>query len=380
MRVRAWDEDELNRMRNVGDPLADETVAELVAHFGEDQIDRAFAAMRRVDMELPLDAPAPLRRFVEATARVPSGTDLARIKRGAELFLDNATLAALALLAKSLPAGYASPRLTQILHFTGNLERHPYRRVLGVLQMLVNITQDGAFHDRGLAIVTGQKLRLLHAGVRRVVRSSFPAYAAKFDTPICQEDLVYTIVTFSHHVIEALGTFDVPRHAALAEDYFYLWRVYGELQGIRPEWMPQSLEEAAAFSEAYARRNFVEAKNNPEGLELTQADLRMMRELLPRWLRALGLGALPKLMMARLLGRDAAARVGVKRQPGHYILEWLLLEGPILWRKLWQHLTPSHAAHDAVSRLFFEALIKRAWKGEVFYTVPLTRQDLQKLA
>jgi len=246
--------------------------------------------------------------------------------------------------------------------------------------MLVNITQEGAFHDGGLAIVTGQKLRLLHAGVRHVVCKSDPAYAARFGTPICQEDLVYTIVTFSHYVIEALGTFDVPRHAALSEDYFYLWRVYGELQGIRPEWMPQSLEDAAAFSQAYARRNFVEAKDNPEGLELTQADLRMMRELLPRWLRALGFGALPKLMMVRLLGPEAAARVGVRRQPGHYVLEWLLLEAPIAWRKLWKHLMPSHAAHDAISRWFFEALVERAWKGEVFYTAPLTRGDLRRLA
>jgi hypothetical protein len=391
--MQTWSEDTLEQMRKCGDPLADETVAAL-APYGEAELKRLFQIMRTSDAQLThgdTPIPRPLQKFIEATSTLPPNVDIDRIRRGDDLFLDNAMLAGLGLLAKSLPSGYAAPRLAKILHFTGNLERHPYRRVLAVLQLLANISAEKAFKTGGLAVVTAQKLRLLHAGLRYVVRRDFDDYdEARWGAPISQEDLVFTIATFSCHVVEALRSFGVPLDENVAEDgekgenvtddYYYLWRVYGELQGIKPEWMPQSLAEAQAFCAAYGRRHFVGAEQNPEGVALTQAELRMMRDLLPRWLRVLGFGALPKLMMVRLLGPEAAARVGVTRQPGHYILEWLLLVAPLAWHKLWGELTPSHAAHNAVSRLFFQTLIRRAWGGEVTFEVPYSKQGIKNLA
>lgn len=384
--MHEWDDQTLEAMRNSGDPLADETVLALES-FGEAKLRQFFKDWRvgHTPLQSPgssqVSAPAPMQRFIEATSELPAQIDLHRIERGDDLFLGNATLAALGLLTRSLPMGYAAPRLAKILCLTGNLERHPYRRVLAVLQFLVNISSSRAFEPGGLAVLTAQKMRLLHAGMRLWAKRHPEAFPVEhLGAPVSQLDLVFTITTFSYHVVEALKSFGVAPDPEVAEDYHYLWRVYGQMQGIRPEWVPVSLQDAEAFAQAYGARHFALASDNREGVELTRADLRMMRDLLPSWLRVFGLGALPELMMERQLGPEAAARVGVRRHTGHAVLEGLLLVAPRAWHRLWAALTPNHRVHDAVSRLFFKALIHRSWGGEVTFEIPYTKLGIKELA
>ena len=85
------------------------------------------------------------------------------------------------LLASSLPRGYAAPCLCEILGISRDLERHPFGRLMGVVQLLINISDAGAFQPNGRAIVTAQKLRLLHAGIRAIAgryRPRLPANAS----------------------------------------------------------------------------------------------------------------------------------------------------------------------------------------------------------
>jgi hypothetical protein len=53
------------------------------------------------------------------------------------------------LLLKSLPEGYAAPNLSRVLAETGNMERRTYRRLLGVLQLLLNVSTPGGFRPEG---------------------------------------------------------------------------------------------------------------------------------------------------------------------------------------------------------------------------------------
>ena len=54
-----------------------------------------------------------------------------RLKRGQRVFMTHALPAALVLLVKSLPEGYAAPSLSKVLSVSGNLSQRPYRRLLG---------------------------------------------------------------------------------------------------------------------------------------------------------------------------------------------------------------------------------------------------------
>jgi hypothetical protein len=374
----AWTPELLQAMRHTGDERADEALRTATAVHGDvariSQVFRSFAAD---EAELPADAPAELRDFVADTQALPSSLDPARAARGAEVMLDHATLVALVLLLKSLPSGYAAPRLATILHFTGNLEQRPYRRALGVLQMLVNLSRSGAFVPGGRALVTGQKLRLLHAGIRHLVRRHVPDFEARFGAPVSQLDMVYTTMTFSVKVIDGLATLGVPLTAQQQDDYFHLWHSYGLLQGIRPEWMPADVSEGRALCRAYDAE-LSEAATNPAGVALTAADLAMMRQLMPAPLRWLGLGSAPQVYLVALLGPADAARVGVA--PAHPLLEHLVLKLPRAWQRLWNATLPDHQVHADWSRRFFSVLIDRAWGGEVRFSVPEHLRDLRRLA
>ncbi|MDB5898746.1 MAG: hypothetical protein JWP22_2547 [Ramlibacter sp.] len=377
--MREWTPELLQEMRRTGDELADETLARAVWGHDVPRINVIFRTFAAEHADIPADAPVEFIEFVQRTRGLPEGIDPLRAARGAQVMLEHATLCALALLLKSLPAGYAAPRLSRVLHMTHNLEKRPYRRALGVLQMLVNISQPGAFSPTGAAVVTAQKLRLLHAGVRQVVRKRMPEFEEAFGAPISQLDMTFTIMTFSVMVVDGLAALGVRWSDAEAEDYFHLWQMYGELQGIRPEWMPRTLDEGRAFCAAYASE-FQPAADNPAGVSLARADLRMMTRLIPWPMRLLGLGSAPTVYLLRMLGPEAAARVGVRQKIRHVWCEWVALTLPILWQRLWRSLTPEKEAHDRISRLFFRTLIVGAWGDEVRFSVPQSLRDLRKLA
>jgi len=377
--MHAWTRELLDAMQRTGDTEADATLAKAAQLNDIRRISESFRSFAADDAQIPPDAPREFLEFVAATRGLPAGIDRARVTRGGEVMLEHASVIALVLLLKSLPCGYGAPRLSTVLHMSHNLEKRPYRRALGVLQMLVNISQPGAFRDGGGAVVTGQKLRLLHAGVRRVVRARLNGFEQEFGTPISQLDMVFTSMTFSVLVVDGLADLGVRLSEQDASDYFYLWQMYGEMQGIRREWMPQSLEDGRAFCAAYARE-FRHAADNPHGIALTRADLDMMKSLIPWPLRMLGFGTAPTVYLLRLVGEEAAARVGVVMRPRHTIANWLVIRFPAAWQRLWKTLAPQAKVHSAISRMFFRSLIVHAWGEEVRFGVPQRLRDLRELA
>lgn len=377
--MREWTPELLQAMRTTGDPKADDTFADALKKGQVDSISKIFQSFAAEDSTIPATAPEGFRAFVQDTRLLPPDIDRAKVARGGQVMLRHATLVALALLLKSLPTGYAAPRLSTVLAMSHNLEKRPYRRALGVLQMLVNISRENSFTDGGAAVVTGQKLRLLHAGVRHIVRTQLKDFEPRFGTPISQLDMVYTTMTFSVMVVDGLAALGVKWTGDQAGDYFHLWQAYGRLQGILPEWMPASIEEGRAFCEAYAAE-YRSAKENPDGVSLTRADLKMMRSLIPWPMRILGLGTAPDVYLMKMLGPEAAARVGVRRRARNVWCEWVALQLPVLWQRLWRNITPEKEAHDRISRLCFQALIVGGWGEEVRFSVPASLRDMRKLA
>lgn len=376
--ARIWSSETVKAMRLRGDPPADGLIQELAASGGIEAARAVFKRFAATDAQLPLDAPAPLREFINGTGDLPAGLDVARAEEGAHVLLENAFLTAFILLAKTLPEGYAAPPLSRILHFTHNIEFHPYRRLLGVLQLLVNVSTPGAFVAGGRAVVTAQKLRLLHAGIRHVVREKDPEFVERYGCPVSQEDLIYTTLTFSHHVIEGLESLGAPLTQAQADAYFGLWHGYALLQGIEPEWLPADMAEARTFCASYAR-HFAAAEENPAGVLLTNATMSMLRQLVPWPLRLFGFGLAPRYYMVHMIGKEAAARVGQSPVLGHPLLGAVLMRLPSLWRRMWGSLTPDRDHHDALAQYFFRHLIKRAWGGEVRFTIPDSESALRLL-
>ena len=323
-----WADDRfLDDLRRQTDPLADQAVASFLETRSLREVNYIFQMMRSDDQAVLADAPAAFQDFVRQTEALPPGLDLARLDRAAEAFLRHTVTACLVLLASSLPNGYAAPCLTHILMISRDLQKEPFKRLMGVLQLIVNITSRGAFVPGGLAVVTAQKLRLLHAGVRVIVPHYRPEYVERFGPPVNHEDMLGTLIGFSYLVIDGLRKLDVGLTDEEADDYYELWRVYALLMGIHPpgapsddSLVPRTVEDAALFYDSYTRRHFTGPEENPEGVTLAQENLDMMVSLLPRPLRHTELHYAPQIVMEELLGREGMARVGVAPVAGHELL------------------------------------------------------------
>ena len=376
-----WSDDEfLNALRRQGDPPADAAVAQLVADGGGRAVAPIFKLLRANDEPLPADAPQPLRDFIAASGDLPPGTDPRRLARGSKAFLKNALPSVIVLLASSLPRGYGAPCLCEILSISRDLERHPLGRLMGVVQLLVNISAPDAFGPDGRAIVTARKLRLLHAGVRSLAARYRPRYEEQFGVPVNHEDMLATIMGFSYLLIDGIERLGIELPADEAEDLYYVWRTFAMLMGIHPDgrpgddsYVPATLADAAEFYRSYVRRNNTSSDKNRYGVILAGDNLKMMEGLLPRLPRFFGLGYAPTIAMTDLLTAEELARVGLKPMIGHRLIKIVLGAALKIGQRAEEH-TPFAAG---LARMLLQGMVDAERRGEVSFAIPLSRLDLR---
>ena len=245
--VEKWSDNEfLDSLRKQADIASDHCFEQLRDELEENDFWDLFKELNRNDVIISETVPRPLSEFFHTTMQVPlvdkQPIDHERVRRGQRVFMTHALPAALVLLAKSLPEGYAAPSLSQVLSMTNNLTLQPYRRLLGVLQLVINVSAVGGFSPTGKAIITVPKVRLLHSGVRKVAREHLENYESQFGVPINIEDMLGTVMGFSYLVIVGLHQLKVELSEVEAEDYFYLWRIFAQMMGIHPEGQPDNSE------------------------------------------------------------------------------------------------------------------------------------------
>ena len=379
-----WTDDVfLDALRRAGDPDADAAVAALIADGGLAAVGTVFKLLKANDTPLPADAPAPLKAFMASSAGLPPGLDAARLANGGAAFLRNALPSVVVLLASSLPRGYAAPCICEILSISRDLERHPYGRLMGVVQLLINISDADAFQPNGRAVVTAQKLRLLHAGVRVLAGTYRPHYVERFGAAVNHEDMLATIMGFSWLLIDGVRRLGLPLSEQEAEDLYYLWRVFALLMGITPpgrphdgSLIPPTIADAAAFYDAYVRRNDTTADRNPYGVLLTQDNLKMMTAMIWWPLRFIGLGWAPKIALTELLTPEELARVGQTPLVGHGAIKAILGLVLRLGRDVGEHT--SFAAR--LSRLVLQGMVDLDRRGEVPFSIPVSQADLRSAA
>ena len=378
-----WTDAFLDGLRSRGDALADEALKLSLKDDENAGMTTLFRVMDSND-EIPPSRHFPiLADFFRRTNGLPPGTDLERIRRGEDVFRDHVFESAIVLLMRSLPEGYAAPNLAIILNISGQLESHTFKRLLATLQMVINVTTARGFQPGGRAVITAQKLRLLHAGVRRLAERYRPEYTRKYGVPANLEDMLVTMMGFSYILLMGLRSLGAGLTPAQEEDCFYLWRVYALMLGIHPEghpesdaYLPGTIEDAAQFYEAYKRRHYVEATLNPDGVALAAADLRMLSARVPRLLRWLGLGVIPHIYMRELMGEEACARIGIGPVHGHRFVKWTVMHIHAILRPI-EDTDASRLGR--MGEMLFQDMISKAYNGEVTFTVPTTLKELKNI-
>ncbi|MGV3709640.1 MAG: oxygenase MpaB family protein [Gemmatimonas sp.] len=394
-----WSDDRfLDEIRAHVDVVADDCVAAI-------STDSDYADIFRKDTtnftKLPADAPQALQDFFVQTDRrlllekdldkYPYGFDFDRVKRGERVFLDHAFFSAVVLLAKSLPEGYAAPCLSVLLNLSGNLRTNPYRRLMGVLQLVLDVSSTNGFEREGRALAAARQARLMHAGIRRFAPRLLPDYIATYrGQPVNLEDMLGTIMGLSLLVIDGMPRLGDALPEQDAEDYYYLWRAFAVAMGIHPpgkhgsdEWVPETLNDARAFYASYERRHYVhDAARNPDGVALARENLAMLQHLLPRPLRLPGVRRIPELLMTQLIGDEGCRRVGLTPYRVPFGLHWLAvgtLRAMIGLGRWLDRIDPEGKWHPTISEVLLQGMIRQQYGRQVTFEIPQSIKQVREM-
>ncbi|WNG62142.1 DUF2236 domain-containing protein [Archangium gephyra] len=372
MTETVWTDAFLDKKRTECDPEADEAVRSLT----EREVTLANELMTRLiinEQPVPEELPPSLRRFFDDTDTLPSWAQKPLILEGQRFFNRCAPQMLLALFCASLPSCYAASKGVQVLYRTGKMGRERvtrarqrlftsprsgrsggllsilargllerftgsrssagrglptnlYRRILETAQMVVDVMapDQGPGNPAGLepggrGIRTAQKVRLMHAVVRRLFAQE-GRWSPALGQPINQEDMAATALAFSVVTLRALPKLGCDTSPRERQAYYHSWRVVGHIMGIQAELLPERYEDGERLYDKIAQRHF---RPSPEGAEMTGALLALLDHVTPGNL----FDDLGEVLIHHLLGDSTATAAGVPRK--HDLMSALVM-GPLI--------------------------------------------------
>ncbi|GGQ32057.1 oxygenase MpaB family protein [Streptosporangium pseudovulgare] len=269
-----YTEEYMNGLRLEGDRLADATVEALFAGGDVGRFNTLMRWFTTSGQALPEGLPDAAREYLNATATPPDWVDWTVMEQARQFFIDNDVHISTALSFAAMPACYMIPHVAKLLSATHSLA-YPSRRMAETGQFTVYLMQPDAFQAGGRFLPAAQKVRLLHASIRRHLKQEdrWPE-----PVPICQEDMLGGLMMFSLQVLDALHRMGVHISPDGAEAYYYAWKVVGTILGMDPATIPPDLEAARRFSDRYMLRHM---GPSPEGAQLTRQLIDMYEQVVP---------------------------------------------------------------------------------------------------
>jgi hypothetical protein len=179
----------------------------------------------------------------------------------------------------SLPSAYAAAKGVQVLYRTAYLTKRPVRRVLETTQMVIDVMSPGGLGPGGRGVRVAEKVRLMHAAVRHLLRSD-PAkpWDDSLGVPINQEDLAGTLMTFSYVVFDGLRKLGIVLDGDEQAAWLHAFCRVGQLMGVDEDLLPSSMSDAAALTRAIFTR---QAAACPEGQAMMAALLEGLGGMMP---------------------------------------------------------------------------------------------------
>jgi squalene cyclase len=276
-----WTSAVLEPMRQRTDPVADDVVASIYASGRLDEVNRLLTTILRNDDPIPPGLPEVARRYFDATASLPTWADREKMARAEQVFAQHGLKITFGLFCSSLPQVYCAANGAPVLAQTGAMLNRVRQRIFETAQFLFDAMDRGALHVGGRGIRSAQRVRLMHAAIRHLVRHhpSFAFDAAVLGQPINQEDLAATLLTFSVVTFDAARKMEAPLTAADGDAWVHHWAAVGHVLGIEDDVLPRNLTDAEQLLAAFRERQWAPS---PTGKQLAAALVDTMQELFTR--------------------------------------------------------------------------------------------------
>lgn len=324
-----WTDAYLEQMRHVADPDADVVVADVFAHRQLGELNAFIGSLSGLS-GLPASLPPEIRDFVVRNAARPDWVHDMHLRRAENYFTRHGLGAMLALVCASLPECYTMRKGVRILALTRQLGAHIDRRLHQTALMVLAVMQPKGLDLGGPGVIEAQKVRLLHAAIRRLIllgvtpsqapadlgaapssiaqamaREGFKWDLQQDGQPVNQEDLAFTLLTFGYIIPLAMSRFGVHASEDERTAFLHTWNVTGAYLGVRRELMADTPEDAAYLYERIKAR---QGGATQDGAFLTNRLLNFMEHNV---LRVPVLRPLAPIMVRVLAGNDTARLLGI---------------------------------------------------------------------
>lgn len=291
-----WDDEYLNQQREIADPLADSVIHSVYEKGQLEAVNTLLQDILKNDDLIPDSLPDSVKLYFKETQNLPSWFDPIKIKAGEIFFLQHMIIPTLLLPCASLPECYALKNGVNVLWQTQLLEQHVHRRLIETAYMVITVMNEGGLSPNGLGLRAIQKVRLLHASIRYLISlepptmSSSPRHFSdvllakqwnsQWGKPINQEDMAFTILSFSYVVLKGLERLGVVVSTQEKEAFLHSWAVAGYLMGVDEKLLIHTMEDAETlYIQVYSRQ----AGFTEEGKDLSRALLQFLHSQVPVW-------------------------------------------------------------------------------------------------
>jgi ER-bound oxygenase mpaB/B'/Rubber oxygenase, catalytic domain len=343
----------LDAARMRGDVLADDTVAAVFKAGDTAAVAKLLSTLMRDDQQ-PGALPAPVLDYLDQTSALAprssgeGGRAPGSVATGERVFAEHGPEVMMLLCCYSLPSSYAAKKGVQVLHRTAYLAKRPNRRLFETSQFIVDVLSPGGLGPGGRGVRTAQKVRLMHAAIRHLIRvdTASPWDVKELGVPINQEDVLGTLMTFSYLILDGLARLGVKLTPQEQQAFLDTWLAVGRLVGIEPQLLPRTVAEAKATTDLIERRQIAES---PQGRDMTAALLGMMESNLPHPFKSM-----PGCLIREFVPPNVATFLGI---PSHPLREEMIRLADETLRPL-QRFIDFEAKRHALVRTFSIHLLR----------------------
>ncbi len=249
----------------MGDPPADAAMAQVAAD-GREAVGVLMKWLAdNQDFSLE-NQPEAIQQFFAEQAHLPAWADAKRMQRGMAFFQKHMGVIGLALGTYSLPYTYLGADGVQLLWLTERIRTDTARRLQETGEWVFAVNEPKNWVSTK-AIQYTLKIRLIHAAARWFAYQSGKWHDA-WGVPVCQEDMVGTIGSFSYIVLRGLRKMGIAMTEREEEDYLHHINVVGYVNGVTEAITPQNLREAFHLDKLMVARQF---RTSEAGRGLTKA-------------------------------------------------------------------------------------------------------------
>jgi hypothetical protein len=340
--VTRWSDAHFDRLRLVADPEVDPLAMELFEREGPPGLIALTRTLEDWDAPIPAHLPDAMRAWFAEPVDYPDFVDPHRIRMAEELFVAYGPVTTVVLLMCAVPHFFTNPAGARSFYLARIFSPDSLRnRMLEVSRFVTSITQYGGLAQywysprqcadgtrttvcKGQGMLTVQKLRMIHAGVRILLRAS-RSPEKSWDTdrlgePINQVDVTEAVLSFCFCTIDGLAKLGIVQTPDEQEATLCAWKTVGHLLGMPEELQPVDVAEGRALHKQLFERACCETM---ESKVLITEVMHIMRCMVPRPLRPL-----PPALMRYLMGARVADQLEVPENR-------IVLRSLIRTRRLW---------------------------------------------